>query len=553
MTNRPNTSNDALLLEAIFKSAIDGIIVINARGIIEMVNQAAADLFRYPAEEMIGRNVNMIVPSPHHNNHDQYIKRYLQTGERKIIGIGREVEGKRKDGSLFPLRLSISELRIGSDRKFTGIIHDLSEQKEAQKALEKEKEKAQMYFDLASTFNFILDRDGHIVQANQAALDFVGLEGSEIIGKLWVNLVIPMPLPHPEINFTAMASGERPFISFFESQAQDHEGTQHFFAWYNNILYDAQGQTSGFILSGTDITRRRIMEMELEDRVEQRTEELANAVNKLLAINQKLEFEIQERRTAVDALQKKEIELRKAYEKEMELNQLKSRFVSMASHEFRTPLATIQSSADLIEVYEKGDQQPQRLKHIRRIRSAVSHLNNMLNDLLSLSRLEEGKIQTECVSFNLKGFCSSLMGEVDGLLKPGQSILHTQPIPDQVIQTDRKLLTNILLNLLSNAIKYSAEESTVHFDVQLAGNQLELIVRDSGIGIPREDQTHLFSRFFRARNVENIKGTGLGLHIVKHYVDLLEGKIGFQSEEGKGTTFRIQIPLRPATPEAESL
>jgi len=553
MTNKPEASDDALLLEAIFRSAIDGIIVINARGTMEMVNPAAANLFLYSEEEMIGRNVNLIVPHPHHDDHDQYINRYLQTGERKIIGIGREVEGKRKNGSLFPLRLSISELRIGGDRKFTGIIHDLSEQKAAQKALEKEKEKAQMYFDLASTYNFILDREGLIVQANRAALEFVGLEEEEMIGKPWVSLVIPMPLPHPEINFKAMASGERPFISFFESQAQDYEGSQHFFAWYNNILYDSQGQTSGFILSGTNITRRRIMEMELEDRVEQRTEELANAVNKLLTINQKLEFEIQERRAAVDALQKKEVELRKAYEKEMELNQLKSRFVSMASHEFRTPLATIQSSADLIEAYEKGDQQPQRLKHIRRIRSAVSHLNNMLNDLLSLSRLEEGKIKPEYVPFNLKSFCSNLMGEVDGLLKPGQAILHTQSIPDQMILTDKKLLTNILLNLLSNAIKYSGEGTTVHCDILLEGNQLDLVIRDNGIGIPQEDQTHLFSRFFRARNVENIKGTGLGLHIVKHYVDLLEGDIEFQSEEGKGTTFRIRIPLRQPPAEAGSI
>ncbi len=548
--SRFNSSEYELLLDAVFRSAIDGIIVINAEGTIEMVNQAAANLFKYTSENMVGKNVSLIVPSPHKGQHDHYIKRYLQTGEAKIIGIGREVDGLRKDGTTFPLRLSISELHINGGRKFTGIVHDLSEQKKAQEALQKEKERAQTYFDLANTMNLVLDPNGRIVQINKRAQQFLGRSEAELVGQDWMDTFIPAPLTKPDIDFPAMSDQSKPFVPFFESKTYDHHQNTYFFAWHTNFLYNDAGHVAGYILSGTDITKRRLMELELEERVNQRTEELASAVNKLLSSNQKLEFEIRERKAAVDALRKKEMELRQAYEKEMELSRLKSRFVSMASHEFRTPLATIQSSSDLIEAYVQTDQHPQRLKHSRRIRSAVTHLNNILNDFLSLSRLEEGRIQMEPVRFTLTGFCKELMEELDGILKPGQSIIHPTPIPDETITLDKKLLKNILINLLSNAIKYSPEQADISCQITLQNEEIYLAVEDQGIGIPKADQPHLFGRFFRAQNVENIKGTGLGLHIVKQYVSLMGGKIDFRSEEGVGTLFMIYLPLEPDPSES---
>jgi len=540
---RHNNSANALLLDAIFKTAIDGIIVIDSEGVIEMANQAAADLFQYQVEELVGENVSLIAPPPHKQRHDSYIKRYLETGRARIIGVGREVEGQRKDGSRFPLRLSISELKLKDQIKFTGIVHDLSQQKAAQEALRKEKERAQMYFDLANTLNIVLDSRGHILQVNKKATVFAGKRESDLQGEHWMDVFIPAPLPRPDIDTRAMILGEKPFVPFFESQASNHKGDRYFFAWYHNFLYGEDGTKIGSILSGTDITQRRLIELELEERVEKRTEELANAVNKLLASNQKLEYEIQERKAAVDALRSKEMELRKAYEKEMELSRLKSRFVSMASHEFRTPLATIQSSADLIEAYRNTDQQSQRLKHSGRIRSAVGHLNNILNDFLSLSRLEEGNIQPEPSPIQLRSFCRELTEDLHSILKKGQQIRHPEPIPDITIRTDKRFLKNILINLLSNAIKYSREDTAIDCQITLADGNLSLMVKDQGIGIPEEDQHHLFSRFFRAQNVENIKGTGLGLHIVRQYLDLLKGSIRFESEEGKGTTFWVTFPV----------
>lgn len=280
---------------------------------------------------------------------------------------------------------------------------------------------------------------------------------------------------------------------------------------------------------------------ELEEKVKKRTEELANAVNKLLDSNQKLQYENQERRSAEKALRDSEKDLKKLLEKEKELSQLKSRFVTMASHEFRTPLSAILSSADLIELYTKDSPGDKRLKHVSRIKSAVNNLTNVLNDFLSLSKLEEQKVNVKFDTFQLREFCEEVVDELKGLLKPEQEIRHPFSVPNLEIFMDKKILKNILYNLLSNSIKYS--EKPIDCEVRVTDGQLLVNITDYGIGIPEEDQQHLFTRFFRAHNAENIQGTGLGLNIVKRYLDLLEGSISFESRLGKGTTFRVIVPL----------
>jgi signal transduction histidine kinase len=284
------------------------------------------------------------------------------------------------------------------------------------------------------------------------------------------------------------------------------------------------------------------MNTELEKRVSRRTEELAAAINQLLNINKKLEFEIQERKSAEDALREKEKALRKAYEREKELNHLKSRFVSMASHEFRTPLSTILSSAELIEAYNDGGQVQKREKHIVRIRSAVNNLTSILNDFLSLSKLEEGKVLSQPVEFIFNDFCNDLLEDILPILKPGQKVISPKDNLQTVLFLDHKLLKNILLNLFSNAIKYSEQDKSIYFDFSMDEKWLYFTIRDEGIGIPSEEQEHLFTRFFRAHNVENIQGTGLGLTIVKRYLELMDGSIHFESQLGIGTFFKISLP-----------
>ena len=422
MDKRQEAQEAALRLGAIFRAATDGMIVINERGIMEMVNPAAAQLFGYPEDEMVGRNVSMLMPSPHTEKHDSYLRNYLRTGKAHIIGIGRDVIGRKKDGRLFPCRLSISEVNFGEGRyNFTGILHDLTEQKAAEK---------------------------RIVELNR----------------------------------------------------------------------------------------------ELEGRVERRTAELEKAVNRLLETNSQLHHEIKERELAQEALLQKEQELRDALRKEKELNELKSRFVTTASHEFRTPLSTILTSAELIEQYTSAEKQDRRERNVNRIKSAVGNLNTILNDFLSLGKLEEGVIRYQPEPIDINAFGQRMLDDFRENLKTSQRVTF-QPAPaDPTVDLDPQILRNICLNLLSNASKYSAEDGEIIFRIEYEPGTLKLTVQDFGIGIPAGDQQHLFSRFFRAGNVENIKGTGLGLHIVGRYLELMDGEIDFESREGQGTTFYIRIP-----------
>ncbi len=410
------------LLQSIFQHAIDGILVICERGIVEAINPAAARQFGYTPSEVIGNNINMLMPEPYHSEHDTYLNSYQTTGKKKIIGTGREVVGKRKDGSIFPFRLSVSAVRLNNRQVFTGFIHDVTDLKDAQEKL----------------------------------IDF---------------------------------------------------------------------------------------NTKLEAQVNQRTEELSRVVNKMLQTNKQLAHQIKERELVEATLRHQQKELRKAYEKERELGELKSRFVSMASHEFRTPLSTVLSSAALLHRYTQTEQQDKREKHVDRIKSAVNNLTGILNDFLSLSKLEEGKVELNPTVFLWNSFCIQIIDEMKGLLKEGQKIEHQKLLEDTEVILDERILKNIFYNLFSNAIKYSPEWKVIFFRNHVAGKWLVFEIEDQGIGIPEEEQQYLFTRFFRAKNVINIKGTGLGLTIVKRYTDLLGGNIQFRSEEGKGTTFTVHLPL----------
>ena len=416
-------SEDARKLQAIFETAIDGIITIDTNGVVESFNSAAAKLFGYQPEEVLGKNVNILMPDPDRSAHDEYIKRYQKTRKPHIIGIGREVNGMRKDGTIFPMRLAVSEVKLNARTIYTGIIHDLSDVKLA------------------------------------------------------------------ELKF-------------------------------------------------------RELNEELELIVEERTEKLSEVVNKLLETNQKLENEIKEREKVEEALRQSELEIRVALQKEMELSELKSRFVSMASHEFRTPLSTILSSASIIGRYTKSENQEQREKHIKRIKSAVNNLTGILNDFLSLSKLEEGKIEYQPSEFEFNEFCRETVDEIQGLLKPGQHIKIEGEMPDTIVFLDQRVLKNVLFNLLSNASKYSGEGAKITCRHSIVNQYLHIQVIDEGIGIPKSEQQHLFGRFFRASNSVNIQGTGLGLNIVKQYVELMKGTVSYESEESKGSTFSITIPLK---------
>jgi PAS domain S-box-containing protein len=243
----------------------------------------------------------------------------------------------------------------------------------------------------------------------------------------------------------------------------------------------------------------------------------------------------------IDVSSRREAEetTQRALERERELNKMKSNFVTLASHEFRTPLTTILSSAFLLENYITGEQKAGATKHVGRIKSSVNTLTTILDEFLSLSKIEEGKMMPKIEPVNIPELISSVCSSLGGFVKRGQAIqcMHEG---EQLTSTDRAILTNILINLLSNSIKYSPEDSRIVIRSAVNG-QLSISVRDAGIGIPPEDQDRLFNRFYRASNAGNTQGTGLGLHLTRHYVELLRGKISFTSKVGEGTEFRVEL------------
>jgi two-component system sensor kinase FixL len=391
---------NAALLKAIIQNAIDGIITINDRGIIETINPAACTLFQRTPDEVIGKNVSVLMPQPYKEQHDGYIHRYQQTHEPHIIGTGREVTGLKKDGSVFPFRLGVSEVQYSGRKIFTGFIHDLSREKEAE-------------------------------------------------GKL-----------------------------------KDYA-------------------------------------LQLEELVEERTLSLKRSLSEL---------------------QKAKEEVSQSLEKEKELGQLKSRFVSMASHEFRTPLSSIQLSAVLIEKYSQQFSNANIEKHIGKIKNAVNNLTSILNDFLSLEKLEAGKVEPVYTSFDIVKFAEEITEEMQLIAKQNQNIIYQHTGTFSMVNLDQSLLRNCITNLVSNAIKYSGENTFIEFNTEINDNSLIVDIKDNGIGIPDEDQKHLFEAFFRAHNTGSIPGTGLGLNIVTRYARLMNGLIKFESKVNEGTSFTLTFP-----------
>ncbi len=238
-----------------------------------------------------------------------------------------------------------------------------------------------------------------------------------------------------------------------------------------------------------------------------------------------------------------EEEICKALEKEKELNELKSRFISMTSHEFRTPLTTILGSAELLEHYSHKWTEEKKYNHLQRIQNAVQHMTELLNDVLLIGKAEAGKLEFNPSHLDLAKFCFNLVEELQLSASSQHTFTFVNPSQDLHASMDKKLLRHILSNLLSNAVKYSPAGGTVRFELTSTNTEVIFKIQDQGIGISKEDQQRLFESFHRATNVGEIPGTGLGLAIVKHSVDLHGGKIEVDSEVGAGTTFTVTLPL----------
>jgi PAS domain S-box-containing protein len=389
-------NNELRRFEALFNYASIGILVTNQDGQIVLINDFALQQFGYEREELIDKKIEILMPHRVHQSHVKHRENYNHHPQSRPMGIGMDLFAKRKDGSEFPVEISLSQYK-----------HD---------------------------------------------------EGTFVI------------------------------------------------AYINNITERKKSEEKIEMLNN-----------ELEQKITERTQQLTNAL-------ELLENSKQEVMTALD--------------KEKELSELKSRFVSMASHEFRTPLSTILSSAYLVNQYTSADDQHRRSKHIQRIISSVTLLTEVLNDFLSVGKIEEGGVHLRLSTFDIFMHINGVIQEMQDIVQEGQKIVYEHTGPTEV-QLDPSLLKHILLNLLGNAIKFSAKNTVIRVTTTHTGKALILVIKDAGIGISAEDQQHLFERFFRGANVSNIQGTGLGLHIVSKYAELMNGTITCTSELNEGTTFTI--------------
>lgn len=380
-------------------------------------------------------------------------------------------------------------------------------------------------FEHATEGIIISDKAGKIVRANPSAMKIFGYEMAEF-SKLIIEDLIPSR-----------------FKTTHTAHRSDYNKNPHARAMGKNItLYALHKNGSEFPVEISLSYYRRENETYVICFVIDITERKKQEED-IRRMNQELEKKVNERtnvlREALIELERSKDQLSQALEKEKELNDMKSRFVTMASHEFRTPLSTILSSVSLINTYSGTDEKITR--HVQRIKSAVTNMTLILNDFLSAEKLEQGKVLLNTSPCDLQQLANEVLGEITGILKSGQKVnyLHTG---ETTAMLDKQMVRNILLNLLSNAIKFSPENKTIQLSTTIAPTETSIVVADQGLGIPAEEKEHLFERFFRAKNVTNIQGTGLGLNIVSKYVEAMKGRIQVESELNVGTTFSIKIP-----------
>lgn len=400
-------------MHAFFLHATESIIVCSEEGLIKLINPAAERIFGYAFGELKDQSLEVLIPERFADKHLSHRHHYMEAPRTRSMGIGMDLYAKKKDGSEFPVEISLSPFESGTSRFVIAFVIDISKRKD----IEEE------------------------VKQNQKRMEQLATE--------------------------------------------------------------------------LKVTNER-----LESKVKDRTKVLQEALQEI---------------------ERSRKDLSEALKKEKDLNELKSRFLTMASHEFRTPLASILSSADLILDYQLTGDQESRARHVDRIKSSVNNMNGILGDFLSLSKIEEGRIEAEPRKFNLAKIMTGICAEMKGITKRGQVILYDHEGDDEV-EMDDKILRNVVINLLTNAVKFSDEGSSIYIKTKQRGGSVSLEVRDEGIGISEEDKKNLFERFFRGRNVSTIPGTGLGLNIVAKYLELMEGKIELKSELNKGTTFTLEFP-----------
>lgn len=398
-------------------------------------------------------------------------------------------------------------------------------------------------FEAASEGIIVVDASQMIVSSNVAADTMFGYEKGELVGKS-LNILIPRKYK------SAHPSHFKDFLNHSEKRQMGH-GRDLYGVKKNGEEFPVEAGLNPFSIGGEnyvmsliiDISvrkeaQRQIKELnsELESKIQIRTKELEESIQKLQNANKNLELEIKRRKEA-------ENRIKNALQKEKELNELKTKFLSLVSHEFKTPLSGILTSVVLAGKYKLEEQQDKREKHLNTIKSKVHYLDNILNDFLSIERLESGKVNYKFSTFSLSKLINEVVYNANVTLKSGQEIQYPRNIENINLHQDEKILELVLSNLLSNAIKYSPENTLIKLGVETQDGRITFKVADQGMGIPEKDQKHIFERYFRAENALLNQGTGIGLNIAKVHLENLDGSISFSSKENAGTEFIVELPI----------
>ncbi|HNQ13075.1 MAG TPA: PAS domain S-box protein [Bacteroidia bacterium] len=547
-TSDNNNSVDITIMNALFEYSSIAIVISDEKGRIIKANQESEKLFGYQTNELIGQMIEVLVPRSKRDVHVSYREGYQKAPKQRAMGAGISLEGQHKDGRLIPVEISLSYYRSEEETFIIAFIIDISERKK------QEKELHTTYTQLSDAHEKVKELNNELesrVKQRTALL-------SEVVSKLEnANSTL-------EKENESRKEAEKNLVSItnlYSTMAHNFPGG--FMAVidrnFRYIFADGLG-LHHFEPEFQDLKGKKLIEYAphvstyIEENIRevfggQSTQFDLQISNYYFSINAVPLFNADQSVSQIlmvfqdiTDIKTKETEIRTALNKEKELGELKSRFVTMASHEFRTPLSTILSSVSLIEKYTLSEQQSNRDKHINRIKSAVGNLSDILNDFLSLGKLEEGRIEVKPEDFDLKGFITQLIQELSPTLLEDQSISFRTSGKERAIRTDKQIVRNVFINLISNASKYSATGAAIQVNLELSPKSFSIIITDKGMGISAQDQEHLFERFFRGKNALNIQGTGLGLNIVKRYVSILEGSIEVSSTLGVGSTFKVNLP-----------
>ncbi len=512
-------------IKAVMDTAIDGFITIDVHGRITSVDPTAENTFGYLANELIGKKINMLMPPPFCDEYDALLERYLHTGEAKIIGAGREVIGKRRDGSLFPLEITIAELPATNDkRSFVCTVRDISERKIQERALSRSEQRFRDFADSASDWFWETDDTLHLSYLSGSFSEVSeGAQPDQYIGKTqqeigWAESDQTKWLLHDKD-----LAARRP-IKDFQYLFITPKGSERYWSISGRPVFDDKGGFQGYRGVGRDITEKKRIDQELE------------------AYRDHLEALVAERTSEIE---RQAEELERALEQEQEHNTLQREFVAMVSHEFRTPLAIIDGAAQRIERRIEKLTPEDLAPRVTKIRSAVVRMTELIEGVLNIAKLDAGKIAMEGQSLDLVRLVIEVCRRQRDISRRHTISVDLSEV-ERSVWGDPKLLDQVFTNLVSNAIKYSPESSQIEITGKTEHGLTEISVHDHGVGIPDDEIPKLFERYFRASTSTGIAGTGIGLNLVKELIEMHDGAIKVESEKGQGSIFTVSLPTRKA-------